>query len=202
MHYVMCVSGSRHILRILVCRWLYFLDRLIPERVVGIFSIGEACRLVGKGFIDSFVWGVLSNSVGIIGRRILEGDTYEQAAKIWYGKIINVTLLDFQFWPLWSVINFEFVPKPLQVSFTALGAIVWNVYISLVANWEAAQKTTPQGRLPPTPKHGKLAKVVDANGHVAEVSLDEAVKWQKGQTMAGQRREGDEDRNQRGYQAV
>jgi hypothetical protein len=183
-------------------RWLYFLDRLIPERAVGIFSIGEACRLIGKGFIDSFVWGVLSNSVGIIGRRILEGDTYAQAAKIWYGKIINVTLLDFQFWPLWSVINFEFLPKKLQVSFTALGAIVWNVYISLVANWEAAQKSSQAaGRVAAT------AAPVDSSSHGShqgEVKLDDVNKWQRVHIPAnGPWREGNDDGSApRGYQSV
>lgn len=116
--------------------WLYFLDKLIPQDDVGLHNVTYAFRLISKGCVDSYVWGILSNSVGIIGRRMLEGDRRSSAVRIWHSKIVAVTLMDFRFWPMWAIINFQVVPKKLQVAFVALGAIIWNIYMALVANWE------------------------------------------------------------------
>jgi len=116
--------------------WLYFLDKLIPQHDVGLHNVSFAMTLIAKGCVDSYIWGILSNSVGIVGRRMLEGDTQSEALRVWNSKIVSVTIMDFQFWPLWAIINFQVIPKKLQVSFVALGAIIWNVYISLVSNWE------------------------------------------------------------------
>lgn len=145
--------------------WLYFLDKLIPERDVGLHSPSYAGRLISKGVLDSYVWGILSNSVGILGRRMLEGDRKSEAIRVWHGKIITVTIMDFQFWPMWSIVNFQVVPKKLQVSFTALGAIIWNIYMALVANWETSvhPKESHQRRA-----EGERDNVANAKKHFRE----------------------------------
>lgn len=198
--------------------WLYFLDKLIPERIVGISSVSSAVLLVGKGCVDSLIWGILSNSVGIIGRRMLEGDTSTEAIHVWHGKILHVTIVDFQFWPMWSVINFQLVPKPLQVSFTAAGAIIWNVYMSLVSNFEktehpVAGRSSVQGpitirqnihRVPmegqPHPPHAK-----EHHSH-AEVSLHDWQRIKQSSDVVGGAsaavNDGANGVSSRGYQAV
>jgi len=48
-----------------------------------------------------------------------------------------ITLDEFRFWPVWSAVNFHFVPHSYRVSFAAVGALLWNVYMSTAASSEA-----------------------------------------------------------------
>ena len=143
--------------------WLYFLDKLIPQGDVGLHNVTFAFRLISKGCVDSYVWGILSNSVGIIGRRMLEGDRRSSAMRVWNSKIVNVTLMDFKFWPMWAIINFQVVPKKLQVAFVALGAIIWNIYMALVANWESTVHPRESHQ-----RHSEGDQVDKAKRHVRE----------------------------------
>ena len=87
--------------------------------------------LLTKSFIDDLVYGPIGNTGGIFFRRIMEGDSIHAAASYWHGCILGVTIMDLQFWPLWGCLNFAFVPVAYNVHFTALGGIIWQVYMSL-----------------------------------------------------------------------
>jgi hypothetical protein len=78
-------------------------------------------ELAGKVFTDSFVWGTISNSLNIFGRGLLEGESAALAFETWRAEIQEVTFNEFQFWPLWNLVNFHLVPRHMRVSFGAFG---------------------------------------------------------------------------------
>mmetsp|Transcript_37998 Transcript_37998/g.59264 ORF Transcript_37998/g.59264 Transcript_37998/m.59264 type:complete len:346 (+) Transcript_37998:44-1081(+) len=116
--------------------WLHRLNLLIaPDRVnLHGTTLAVVLHLLLKAVVDSFVWGAFSNTVGIIGRRVFEGDALQHAIDVWSEKFLGVMQKEFFFWPLWNAVNFCLVPRDLQVGFTSLGALVWNAYLSWVAS--------------------------------------------------------------------
>lgn len=105
--------------------WLHHLEALIPGEAVGLTSATEIVTLATKALADSAVWGTVSNSLNIFARRIFAGDSPAKAEKTWRNAIMEVTKLEFKFWPFWQAFNFSVVPYEFQVQFTALGAFVW-----------------------------------------------------------------------------
>jgi hypothetical protein len=119
--------------------WLHHLEALIPGEAVSLTSLDGISALASKSLLDSAVWGTISNSINIFGRRMFAGDSVSASEKAWRSCILNVTKHEFKFWPFWQAFNFSLVPYEMQVQFTALGAFVWNTYLSMVAR-KAAKK--------------------------------------------------------------
>ena len=137
--------------------WMHELNLVIPDHAVDGSSYTDLGHLMIKALLDSLLWGTVSNTLGIIGRRLLEGDSPRHAAAVWVDKILGVTASELWFWPFWSAFNFYLVPKPLRVLFNSLGAFVWNCYLSYVAISEPVDST---------PYH-RVSVVVDGHGSPA-----------------------------------
>jgi len=113
--------------------WLHYLDLHIPAELVSLDTPTGLPSLATKALLDSFVWGTTSNSIGLVGRRLLAGDSAERAVDLWNKNILEITRSEFAFWPLWQAVNFCLVPTEWQVAFTSLGAFTWNTFLSLKA---------------------------------------------------------------------
>lgn len=113
--------------------WLHALNKTIPQKEVERYSWHAFGFLVGKSLLDSCLWGTTSNSVGIVGRRMLEGDSLAHAVNIWADNILSVTAWELRFWPLWSACEFYLVATTFQVVFASFGALLWNIYLSYTA---------------------------------------------------------------------
>ncbi len=134
--------------------WMHELNLVIPDHAVDGSSYTDIGHLMVKALLDSLLWGTISNTLGIIGRRLLEGDSPHHAWMVWVDKILVVTASELWFWPFWSAFNFYVVPKPLRVLFNSFGAFVWNCYLSYVAISEPVDSA---------PYH-RISVVVDGHG--------------------------------------
>ena len=78
------------------------------------------------------VWDTVGNTLGIVLRRMMAGDSVAEAIAAWESAIVGVTILEFKFWPIWQSINFLWVPPGQRVLFCALGSFLWNGYLSFI----------------------------------------------------------------------
>lgn len=101
--------------------WVLALNRFIPQHDVDgdrlrACGLSEGCLwacslaltclhihpsvelLACKALLDSCVWGTASNSAGIVGRRLLDGDSARQALAFWADKILTITAWELRFW--------------------------------------------------------------------------------------------------------
>eukprot|EP00282_Hemiselmis_andersenii_P018658 CAMPEP_0172024894 /NCGR_PEP_ID=MMETSP1041-20130122/15596_1 /TAXON_ID=464988 /ORGANISM="Hemiselmis andersenii, Strain CCMP439" /LENGTH=384 /DNA_ID=CAMNT_0012680531 /DNA_START=34 /DNA_END=1185 /DNA_ORIENTATION=+ len=114
--------------------WVHYLDLVLPDEMVGLASPTAAAGLVCKTLLDSFVWGTISNSFGIYARRLLSGDTPKAAGEHWEGLLPGIVGDEFRFWPFFQALTYGVIPSEHRVQFTAIGAFVWNVYMSMSAS--------------------------------------------------------------------
>jgi hypothetical protein len=108
--------------------WLHHLEAFIPGEAVSLTSWDGISALASKSLLDSAVWGTISNSINIFGRRLFAGDSVKASEQAWRSCILDVTKHEFKFWPFWQAFNFSLVPYEMQVQFTALGGFVWCVF--------------------------------------------------------------------------
>jgi hypothetical protein len=134
--------------------WMHELNLVIPDHAVDGSSYTDIGHLMIKALLDSLLWGTISNTLGIIGRRLLEGDSLRHVRVFWVDNILSVTASELWFWPFWSAFNFYVVPKSFRVLFNSLGAFVWNCYLSYVAISEPVDSA---------PYH-RISVVVDGHG--------------------------------------
>jgi hypothetical protein len=113
--------------------WLHYLDSIIPPDTVGIGSAQDATRLLGKSLVDSFVWGTISNSIGIFMRQAMAGAPVQRASALWERTIIPVMQQDVKFWTVWMSLCYSVIPNDMRVQWVALGALFFNIYLSSVS---------------------------------------------------------------------
>lgn len=90
------------------------------------------------------VWDTFGNTLGIVLRRMMAGDTPTEAFAAWESSIFPVTLLEFKFWPIWQSVNFLWVKPEHRVLFCAVGSFLWNGYLSFVGGKKQGTQT-PRG---------------------------------------------------------
>mmetsp|Transcript_28660 Transcript_28660/g.55934 ORF Transcript_28660/g.55934 Transcript_28660/m.55934 type:complete len:386 (-) Transcript_28660:346-1503(-) len=154
--------------------WLHFLNTCLPHSCVGLKGT-KLGLLVAKTMTHAFVWGTLSNSISLVLRRILAGDSAMKSVEFWNSKILSVTKTNFAFWPAWMLINFALVPQQYHVRFTAVGAFCFNIFMSYISS----QKTPIAPLTPPLsvlhvdslPEH----PVVPKKRHMRQKWLDDEV---------------------------
>jgi hypothetical protein len=78
--------------------WVHALNIIIPQRDVDRYTLHAFGLLIGKSLLDSCLWGTTSNTLGILGRRLLEGDSMQHAIDVWADKILLVTAWELRFW--------------------------------------------------------------------------------------------------------
>jgi len=117
--------------------WLHYLDSIIPPDTVGIESAQDAARLLGKSLVDSFVWGTISNSIGIFMRQVMAGAPVQRASTLWERTIIPVMQQDVKFWTVWMSLCYSAIPNDMRVQWVALGALFFNIYLSSVSTESA-----------------------------------------------------------------
>mmetsp|Transcript_38037 Transcript_38037/g.93489 ORF Transcript_38037/g.93489 Transcript_38037/m.93489 type:complete len:318 (-) Transcript_38037:522-1475(-) len=114
--------------------WFHYFNILFPPESVGLQSTEGICMLLAKTLIHSFAWGTISNSLGIVLRRIASGDSLYQACVFWRDRILGVTLRNFYFWPLWQLVAFSLVPGAYLVPLNTFGAFLWNSFLSWMSS--------------------------------------------------------------------
>lgn len=70
---------------------------------------------------------MLANTVSLILRRIVIGDSPKRAVHFWHEKIMPMMAHQMCFWPAYQIITFAFIPAHLQVMFSAMGSFFFNV---------------------------------------------------------------------------
>jgi len=148
--------------------WLHFLNTCLPASACGL-SRGKLPLLVIKTMTHAFVWGTLSNSLSLVLRRMLAGDSPNKSVAFWNSKIIQVTRSNMAFWPVWMLLNFALVPQAMQVRVTAVGAFCFNIFMSYVSAQKIAHPATPPEAAPASPSF-----LVSRH---PEVSSEEHTSW-------------------------
>ena len=129
--------------------WLNRLNIVFPFASLGIYTPASALRLGYKMLLDSLVYGTAANSWGIVARRVFfKGETLADALAVWDERILTVMWNEFSFWPLWNTLNFICIPEAFQVCFVGAGALMWNIYVSVMARRSLLPPSSP---LPPHP---------------------------------------------------
>lgn len=120
--------------------WLHYIDSVFPPDSVGMGSARDACGLLAKSLLDSFVWGSISNSLGIFLRQTMAGSSAQQAFSVWESKFLYVMVQDAKFWTLWMSLCYSVIPAHLRVQWVALGALFFNIYLSSVSSEASNRK--------------------------------------------------------------
>mmetsp|Transcript_14613 Transcript_14613/g.33714 ORF Transcript_14613/g.33714 Transcript_14613/m.33714 type:complete len:357 (+) Transcript_14613:184-1254(+) len=113
--------------------WFHYVDIIIPRSTVGFHSTQAALALVIKSVMHSFLYGTISNTIGIVGRRLLRGDCLRDAVRFWSKRIIAVTKRQQVFWISWQLVEFGVMDPKFMVPMNAFGAFLWNTFMSWVS---------------------------------------------------------------------
>jgi len=127
--------------------WVRYLDMIFSDDMVGFSDPASAAGLASKTLFDSFVYGTISNSAGAYLRRLFRGETVGEAAKQWEESLPKVMVDEFRFWPFFQALTYGVVPPEHRVQFTAIGAFIWNVYMSMSASDAPATEGQATGGL-------------------------------------------------------
>eukprot|EP00283_Hemiselmis_rufescens_P001128 CAMPEP_0173469504 /NCGR_PEP_ID=MMETSP1357-20121228/77395_1 /TAXON_ID=77926 /ORGANISM="Hemiselmis rufescens, Strain PCC563" /LENGTH=197 /DNA_ID=CAMNT_0014437749 /DNA_START=347 /DNA_END=940 /DNA_ORIENTATION=- len=132
--------------------WFHHIDILIPKSACGLSSPAAAAMLFAKAAAHSFFYGTISNTVGIIGRRMLGGDSALDAYASWRGKIVEVTKRQQMFWMTWQLLAFGVMKPEHAVPMNAFGGFLWNTFMSWVASRPPPSiSPSPDAYLAPSP---------------------------------------------------
>lgn len=126
--------------------WLHYLGELFPVETINVNSVEGWTHLVEKSLMHSWVWGTLGNTIALVGRRLLAGDSWDDSVKLWSDKIFPVTQKQLFFWPAWQAMNFALVPTPMQAQVTGAGSFFFNVFMSWVAS-SGSREALEQARM-------------------------------------------------------
>ena len=105
------------------------------NRVLSYYIPGTSTAAVlTKVAIDQTIWGVMINSAYLSYAALWNGGTTDDARSAVENKIWNVMKANWLIWPAVQIVNFKFVPEPLQVPFINVVVIGWSCYLALQGN--------------------------------------------------------------------
>jgi len=108
----------------------YSYNHLIP-----LFANGNSLRALGKKlFFTQTAFSCFSIASFFTYMSLKEGKGLDATYNEVSSKLGPTMITNWKVWPLLQLINFKFVPLPLQVLYVNFMAIWWNAYLSFMKN--------------------------------------------------------------------
>jgi protein Mpv17 len=105
------------------------------NRVLNPLFPGSGARnVVLKMLCDQMFWAGPTNAAYLYVSSMLSGKSSEQAAAITKSQIVPVMKANYATWPIIQLVNFRFVPPPLQVPVINVVLLGWSCFLAVKAN--------------------------------------------------------------------
>lgn len=106
------------------------------NRILSYYVPGVSTKAVlTKVFVDQTLWGAAINSLYLTYATFyMQNGTLDDAVTNVKTKLWPVMKANWVIWPAVQIINFKFVPLPLQIPFINVVVVGWSCYLALVAS--------------------------------------------------------------------